>query len=148
MPCIFQSIYDCILSEGNEKVQSGSRCRNYRIFKETLKCELYLTKLNPVLRITMSKFRCCNNKLPSNDYRLIGNSAEKICKLCNIQEIGDEYHYLFICPHFTNKRNMYLKRYFIHHPNTYKMNILFNTKNKKTLVKLARFQAEIMSTFS
>jgi hypothetical protein len=145
---ITQTIDDCILSAWNEKVQSGSRCKNYRIFKETLELEFYLTNLKPILRIAMSKFRCANNKLPSNDYRYIGNDAEKICKLCNIKEVGDEFHYLFICTHFKNERKMYLKKYYIVKPNTFKMNKLFNTKNKKTLVMLARFQVAILSYFN
>ena len=145
---ITQTIDDCILSTWNEKVQSGSRCKNYRIFKETLELEFYLTNLKPILRIAMSKFRCANNKLPSNDYRYIGNDAEKICKLCNIKEVGDEFHYLFICTHFKNERKTYLKKYYIVKPNTFKMNKLFNTKNKKTLVMLARFQVAILSYFN
>ena len=55
------------------------------------------------------------------------NRAERFCLLCNQEEIGDEYHYLFVCPHFNNKRKTYLKRYFYTHPNTVKMYELFTS---------------------
>ena len=144
---ISQNIDDNILSGWNEKVQSGSRCKNYRIFKENPNREFYLTNLKPVLRITMSKFRCCHNKLPANTYVVSENDVEKLCKLCNIKEIGDEYHYLFVCPYFSNQRKTFLKSFYIHHPNTYKMHRLFNTKNKNTLIKLAKFMKVILSVF-
>ena len=144
---VTQSILECELSTWSDNVKSGSRCKNYRIFKQKLEVEFYLTNLCPRLRINMSKFRCCNNKLPSNDFRFIGNDLAKICKLCNLKEIGDEYHYLFRCTYFTQERTLYLKKYFSQRPNTLKMNRLFNTRNKKELRNLARFQTIIIETF-
>ena len=145
---ISQNLYDCILSVWFEKVESGSRCTNYKVFKHVLELEFYLTNLSPQYHTVMSKFRCGSNKLPVNKYRFIGNEADKMCKLCDKHDIGDEYHYMFICSHFRRERELHLKKYFFTRPNTQKMDILFSTKNKKTLKNLAKFQAKILGFFN
>ena len=146
---VTQAIKNSIESEILEKIKNGSRCTNYRIFKQNLQLEFYLTNLSPRFRITMSKFRCGHNRLPANSFKYIRSQdlSEKNCKLCDIGEVGDEYHYLFKCPHFGQERKLYLKKYFISHPNTLKMSQLFNSRNKKVLLNLAKFQAVIMSKF-
>lgn len=143
------AIREAIVSVTQEKIQTGSRCTNYKIFKQNLNLEFYLTNLSPRHRIIMSKFRCGYNKLPVNDFRFFRSVdlSEKNCKLCTRGEIGDEYHYLFCCPYFVHERKLYLKKYFISHPNTLKMCKLFNSRNKMVLVNLAKFQAVIMSKF-
>ena len=144
------AIKESVVSVTLEKIQSGSRCTNYRIYKQNLKLEFYLTNLHPRHRIIMSKFRCGYNRLPINDFRFFRSTdlSEKHCRLCNQHEIGDEYHYLFCCPFFVHERKRYLKKYFISHPNTEKMCKLFNSRSKRILVNLAKFQAVIMSNFS
>ena len=78
------AIKESVVSVTMEKIQSGSRCTNYRIFKQNLNFEIYLTKLSPRHRITMSKFRCGYNKLPVNDFRFFrsANPSERNCKIC------------------------------------------------------------------
>ena len=60
------------------------------------------------------------------------------CKLCTLDVIGDEYHYLFECNTFSSKRTKYLSPYYWRHPNTIKMFELFNSSNIKTLRNLAK----------
>ena len=45
-------------------VNTSNQCYIYRIFKKDLCLEPYLMKLPFPLRISLSKFRCKNNKLP------------------------------------------------------------------------------------
>ena len=136
-----------MLSLWVEKVASGSRCINYRIFKEKLEHEFYLTKLSPQLRNAMSRYRCVYNNLPANKFKINGEEPNKNCNLCNAHDIGDEYHYLFKCTYFIEERIVYLNKYFISNPNTLKMKQLFNTRNPKNLRNLAKFQAHILSYF-
>ena len=144
---VSETIKKCIESVCLDKIESGSRCTNYRIFKVSLNFEFYLTNLCPIYRINMSKFRCGNNKLPVNQYKSRGDESDNICKLCSIGDVGDEYHFLFKCSYFHRERTLYLKPYYTSRPNTHKMKILFNTRNKKTLRNLARFQMLILSKF-
>ena len=143
------AIKESIVSVCHDKIQTGSRCNSYKIFKQNLNFEYYLTNLSTRHRITMSKFRCGHNRLPVNDFRFFRTEdlSLKNCKLCDRKESGDEFHYLFVCPYFFNDRKKYLNECFIKHPNTEKMYKLFNSRDKKTLVNLAKFQAVIMSKF-
>ena len=71
----------------------------------------------------------------------------RFCNLCNLQSLGDEFHYLFECPFFANDRNLFLKRYFIRRPNTFKMDQLFNSTHIKTILNLVKFCRKITKHF-
>ncbi len=56
---------------------------------------------------TLGKFRCVNHRLPVVTGRYLNiNSTDRICNLCPIDDIGDEFHYLFRCIHFERHREM------------------------------------------
>ena len=94
----------------------------------------------------MSKFRCLNHKMPivSGRYKNIPRQ-ERICNICEKDQIGDEFHYLFQCNALEVQRKKYLKRYYRNNPNTYKMNQLFNSEKKTVLSSLAKFCVCIIS---
>ena len=54
------------------------------------------------LIVLSAKFRCGNHNLPieSGCRRGIPHNL-RICELCT-KDIGDEFHYIFNCPHFEN----------------------------------------------
>ena len=47
--------------------------------------------------------------------------AERICTSCQIYDIGDEFHYFFICENFATERARYIERYYYTPPSMYKM---------------------------
>ena len=47
----------------------------------------------------------------------IGSLNEGKCKICTTDDIGNKYHYLFICDFFRSDRKLYLKPYFYVKPN-------------------------------
>ena len=57
------------------------------------------------------------------------------CKICDKNEIGDEFHYLFICPVFQEDRNRLIKEYYRKFPSMYKFIELMSTTNMKDLRK-------------
>ena len=59
--------------------------------------------------------------------------------LCNDNELGDEYHYIFVCDKFKNERNLLLPKYFAKPHNMLKFNEILNWKNRKTLNNFSRF---------
>ena len=68
-----------------------SKSLNFRIFKQNLGFENYLTAVRTDLRISFSKFRCINHKLPIEKGRFIGIARDnRICNLCNSAELGDK----------------------------------------------------------
>ena len=64
------------------------------------------------------KYRTGNHRLPTETGRW-GDTPlnERKCNVCNKNNIGDEYHYFFLCDFFKNERKLYLKPYFYVNPN-------------------------------
>ena len=62
------------------------------------------------------------------------------CKLCQMKEVGDDYHYLFICTFFKNPRRKYINKYYYSQPNRNKMAQLYKSHNYIELLNLDRFK--------
>jgi len=117
----------------------------YRIFKKQLCFEKYLLNVNYRERIALTKFRCCNSKLPV--YNQIYMYDTDLCTLCNMKVRGDEFHYLFVCPFFEKERKLYLKPYFIVRPDLLKLEQLINSNNKTTQNRVAKLVTLILKQF-
>ena len=129
------------------EVNTNRFCFTYRIFKQNLNFEAYLIKLPFLHRLNLCKFRCKQNKLPVNKHRFDKNNVDITCKLCNSGDLGDEYHYLFLCNTFNNERKLYLTEYYYKRPNTMKMCELLNINQMNTLINLCKFIRIILDKF-
>lgn len=97
----------------------------------------------------MIKFRMSNHNFPVEKGRWENiELADRKCLLCHKNDIGDEFHYLLVCPFFLNERNKLIKKYYHKYPNIIKFNELLNTKNETQLNKLSKFMGHVMSAFS
>ena len=121
------------------KVNDSPKCINYRMFKTNFGFENYLNNLSQKWRDIFVRFRCRNHKLPiekgcqSNIPR-----NERICILCNREDIGDEFHYIFECPHFSDDRNKLVPKKYTKTLNSIQFCELFASKGLN-LVKLCKF---------
>ena len=78
-------------------------------FKTSLHLEEYLLTLSYHQRCTMAKFRCRNHNLPiESGCRTNIPRNLIVCELCN--DLGDEFHFLFICLRFNEARKNTLKK--------------------------------------
>ena len=108
-----------------------------------------MTNLNKNVYIPIIKFRTANFKLPIELGRWDGTpTADRKCTLCNTNDIGDDFHYLFTCPYFANEREEFLKTYYYRRPNIIKYKNLLTCNNKPTLIKLSKFMKIIMEKFN
>ena len=90
--------------------------------------------------IPIIRFMTTNNKLPINVQRYEGiDRNDRLCTKCDLSDVGDEFHYLFICPYFNHKRNELLPEKYIKRPNAIKFEKLINTQDKHVLLKLKHF---------
>ena len=139
---------DQYLQEWDHELYRNRKCISYRIFKDELILEPYLSELNFVDRRALCKFRLGNHNLPVTQSRLIlgGGGVDVICKLCTSGDVCDEFHTLFTCNFFADQRQKYLKKHYYSKPSTLKMYTLFNSKGKLRL-NLAKFVRCIMSAF-
>ena len=119
---------------------SNPMCVNYKIFKSFFQQEPFLKLLPTDCAIQLVRFRTTNNGLPVNELRYERVPRhERICTKCNLQEVGDEFHYLFVCPFFQNTRNRLLPKYYVKNPNILKYRSLFSIENKVLLLKMKHF---------
>ena len=130
-----------------EEVNRNRLCTNYRIFKQVSTFEPYLNKLDFTDRTSLCKFRCGNHRLPVANGRYLPDQLPQYCNMCDIQDPGDEFHYLFKCPVFKKFRKKFIKPYYRQRPNVQKMHMLFSSRNTKELKNLSRFCKTIMSSF-
>ena len=106
---IHKRIEDVALHKLFTDISTSSMCSFYRLYREKLEFEKkYL--LNPAL----CKLRCANIKSPV--YSRIFMYSTDICSLCNSNVLGDEYHYIFLCPYFKQGREIFIKPYFYTRP--------------------------------
>ena len=100
--------------------------------------------MSPYEREVLTKFRCCNLKLPIETGRWENIPREnRLCQLCNLQNIGNEYHYLFECTN-VNIERLRLKSvpaYYRNNPNIHKMKGMIAILNINLLKKLSIFFA-------
>ena len=88
----------------------------------------HLSVLPSDLRMYLCKFRCFSNNLPIETGRFFNiDRSERYCNLCNVNKLGDEFHYLFKCTFFNNVRAKYLPRNICNNPNVLKFKELMNT---------------------
>lgn len=132
----------------NSDVYSSSKCINYRIFKTEFALEKYITECQPNVYIPFARIRTTNNRLPIEKGRWENIvRSNRYCTLCNLNLLGDEYHYILECTYFTEKRKLYLPKYYLKHVNVFKFQKLMSTKNTKQLVQLGRFVSDILKKF-
>lgn len=145
---ILQNLKDQFTQTWLSDIWNSNSCINYRIFKTSFNIEPYLIKLPRKDSINLCRFRSGCNKLPiiTGKFQSI-DRENRICPFCN-SDVGDEFHYIFICKYFNSLRLKFLPQYFLKGANSLKMEQLFNSSNHKTLKNLAFFTKEIMHTFS
>lgn len=146
---ITRRLHDITLQEWNSKLRESTKGRNYAIFKDNTELEAYLKMLSKNEYIPLAKFRTSNHKLPVETGRWDNTPYhDRKCVLCHKNDIGDEFHYLLICPTFINERKKLLEPVYYQRPNILKYQSLLNSRNKKTLSNLSKFVKVIMNTFS
>lgn len=136
---------DQFFQKWSAEVFASGKCYNYRMFKQTFKFETYLVELPTQLRKILTKFRCRNHSLPVEKMAYRGISREhRICHCCQMNEIGDEYHYIFKCTKFLAERKKYIDKNYYNNPSSDKFHKLMNG-SKPQLVKLCKFIQIILS---
>ena len=110
-----QKLKDIFINEWTSKVNEST---HYKLFKTTFKFETYFKKLTDKETKLLLKFRTRNHRLPVEVGRWNKiELRERKCVFCK-NDIGDEYHYILICPYLNLSRKQYIKPYYFKRPNT------------------------------
>ena len=98
---IKRTLLDLYIQEWCTKLTESSKSRNYSCFKYDICLEEYLKTLPRKFYLPLCKFRTSNHKLPVETGRWENIPLnDRKCTFCN-RDIGDEFHYLFRCSHFS-----------------------------------------------
>ena len=110
--------------------------------------EEYLTKLNKTDALSLLKFRSGNHFFPIETGRWDDiEISERQCRLCNMpSEVADEFHYLLKCPHFSEDRQTFIKKYYHQRPSMLKFKQLMTTESLPILRKISKFTRIILSS--
>ena len=145
-----QKLLDNFYQEQFTVMEISSRGRFYSTIKRDFGLEKYQSVLSKADRLIYCKFRCANFKLPIEVGRWRNISYEnRYCSLCDSLDVGNEYHYLFICKNheLVNLRKKYIPNYYIINPSIIKMNGLLSICNQKVTSKLCHFLRKLEKMF-
>ena len=146
--CFKQRCIDIYKQDWCSEVQNNSQCTIYKIFKKTHEFENYLTDLEPSDRYAICKFRTRTHHLPitKNRFQTSNSSNNALCTLCSQKEVGDELHYVFKCPYFSEERKNLIPKHLLQCDSEMAINSIF-TAGDTTLKKFAKFAKIILSKF-
>ena len=101
-----------VIQEWLMHIDISSQTNTYRILKQFFQQSAYFSRLPDTLCKMMIKFRKRNHRLPVETGRWQGVPFNgRTCHGCSA-ELGNEFHYSFICPPFNKERRKYLKQYY------------------------------------
>ena len=117
-------------------------------FKSTFSFEKYLTVLPKKLAINIFRFRTGNHRLPIETGRWDGTDLhDRKCTQCHLNEVVDEFQYLFVCPQYQNIRKQLLSKYYINRPNMIKFGQLLSSNSENILKNLSKLISLIIKSF-
>ena len=141
--------FNCTLLDRIKNCGLGKKLRTYNTFKHVIKFEPCLDFIeNTSQRKIYSRFRLSSHDLEIERGRYGMKSTpsdERLCTLCNLDGVEDEFHFLMICPRYEHERNYVLNDIHQSFPSiTYlqlrdKFIWLMSQENKFITLKLAYF---------
>jgi len=91
-------------------------------------------------RNSLSRFRCSAHRLEIEDGRHRKIPKEnRLCKLCNMHQVEDKYHFVLLCPSYIDWIRRCTPRYYWTLPSIHKIQLLMNVNSKKNLKNLAAY---------
>ncbi len=132
-----RTLVDQFIQQWTEEMRRSSKCDVYREFKTELKFESYLTNLPKVSARYLCKYRTCNHRLPIETGRYLKlERNRRICNLCHNGDLGDEYHYLFVCKDqdLMHQRKQLLPKFYWKNPSMFKYITLMGEISSKKML--------------
>ena len=96
----------------DKQTEHGNKLRNYRTYKNKFIKEEYLNTIQlkehrgsiARLRLSCHKLHIETGRFAKKESKLL--PSERLCKLCNINECEDEFHFVIKCNLYSEKRNV------------------------------------------
>ena len=150
MPKIKLALKDLFLQKWGNDVENSNKCFYYKHLHARPMLQNYLKILPKSAWIPIIKFKTSNHRLPIEIYSwsiTFKERQKRLCTMCNSGEVGDEYHYLMICPLFKEARVKLIPKYFYVKPSVFKFLEIINSENRNVLINLSKFIKILFSVF-
>jgi hypothetical protein len=88
-----------------------TKLRSYCCFKKSFNSENYVVMFHRSLRAPFSKLRISAHSLmieKGRHYTPKIEPQDRLCKLCNLNAVEDEFHFMMICPFYSDLRSKLL----------------------------------------
>ena len=138
---IRQRMLDIYYQTWYSSINNSRRLETYCLLKHTLGFEKYLDFIKDAkFRIALSKFRTSSHDLAIEKGRYINlDRNNRVYNNCNLKLIENEYHFLLICPKYSELRSKYIKRYYYTWPTVQKFSNLMSANSKVIVRNLSKF---------
>ena len=122
-------------------IQNSSKGALYQHLVDNFTLQFYLRKsLDNRCQIYIAKFRLSSHNLKIESGRFHNvTRRNRICNLCQLQDIEDEFHFILKCPIYNEYRQKFVKRYYRTRPSVFKLTQLLSTNNIKELNNLGKY---------
>ena len=90
----------------------------------------------------LTRFRCSSHNLEIEVGRYRYNRVERynrLCKVCNMQMVEDECHFLLVCPTFADLRRQCLPSYYYRWSSRNKFIIVLKDSSTSLIKRLSKF---------
>lgn len=112
-----QRVCDINMQKWAEYINNSPKCELYSRIKQYPIAEPFLSKLSFTLKFALLSIRCSTHRLEIEVGRKRSTPREeRICKICNLNEIEDELHFMLNCPILSDIRVNFLPRWCINNP--------------------------------
>ena len=138
---IKQRILDMYFQSWYAEIDNSSQLQAYSIFRHNFEFQDYLDNvIDSKYRTALARFRTSSHKLAIESGRFENIMVEnRKCRLCTMNTLENEYHFLLVCPFYRDIRIKYLPSYFCSWPTLNKFESIMSSKSKYVQQKLAKF---------
>ena len=139
-PWFRHSVTTHLLSKGEE--QNDEITAKSNIYKHLIDrfCLQYYLKISMPNCYTMliTRFRVSAHTLLIEKGRYIERD-KRLCQMCDMNDVEDEYHFILKCPFYTHLRHLYIKKYYWSKPYVFKLVQLLSVQNRKELCNIGKY---------
>lgn len=132
-----RKLQDQFIQSWQENLNNHSIYINYSSYKQNLVLEPYFVEQPFKIRKIISKFKCNNHQLEVELGRHFGIvRPDRLCKKCNLNALGDEYHLVMECQNVEvdRSRKHYLPTYCHSKPSMFKyIDLMKNVSSNRDL---------------
>lgn len=147
IPILRSRLRDQYIGIWRQSINATTSLYMYKELKPTFEISAYILSMkNRSLIKLLARIRLSSHNLniESGRHRNI-NRQNRLCILCNTNDIEDEYHFILICSAYRELRASHIPRYYTVRPSMFKLIELLNSNHVATLNRLAVFCKKALS---